>query len=177
MRTTAVLCLLAALTGNLSAEPSEPRVNAEAVEAQETVPRQPEGVFLPQRSGPAGTPYPDPWRLRALAGSLVYDETRDSREVLARFVRFTDEALVVTVGGRHREMAVADVERISLEGDSLKNGALLGLAIGPVYGLLAPCDTCRNIGERILGGTAVAAGTGVLVDYLHKGRTTVFPPR
>jgi hypothetical protein len=76
-----------------------------------------------------------------------------------------------------------DMVRVDLKGDSLKNGALIGVAVGAVMGGLAalggdcPGAASSCPGARagfILAGTATWAAIGVAIDALIPGRTPLW---
>ena len=66
--------------------------------------------------------------------------------------------------------------KIAREGDRLTNGIIIGAAIGVVMGSTVGAEACLDdpIVACAAGGAAVWAGIGALVDWLHKGRTTIF---
>jgi hypothetical protein len=66
--------------------------------------------------------------------------------------------------------------KIAREGDRLWNGIIIGAAIGVAAGVTIGAEACldESIAPCATGGAAVWAGIGALVDWLHKGRTTIF---
>jgi hypothetical protein len=66
--------------------------------------------------------------------------------------------------------------KIAREGDRLWNGIIIGAAIGVAAGVTIGAEACldESIAPCAAGGAAVWAGIGALVDWLHKGRTTIF---
>ncbi|NOT43059.1 MAG: hypothetical protein HOP14_00465 [Acidobacteria bacterium] len=121
--------------------------------------------------------------LQALApytGQVLTLRTRAGHDVLIRLVRAEPDRLVVTVGGLERTFGVAEIAAVSAVGDSVRNGALIGAALGAV-GLVfsrgePPCPRgCP--GRRAVGaGVAVGASAaiGAWVDARHRGRTVLY---
>jgi hypothetical protein len=64
-------------------------------------------------------------------------------------------------------------------GDPLWNGAAYGFAIGAVLGPTVGAEACRDapMWQCVVGGGAVWAGIGALIDWAHAGRTTVYAGR
>jgi hypothetical protein len=66
--------------------------------------------------------------------------------------------------------------KIAREGDRLTNGIIIGAAIGVVMGSTVGAEACLDspLVACAAGGAAVWGGIGALVDWLRKGRTTIF---
>jgi hypothetical protein len=66
--------------------------------------------------------------------------------------------------------------KIAREGDRLTNGIIIGAAIGVVMGSTVGAEACLDspLAACAAGGAAVWGGIGALVDWLRKGRTTIF---
>jgi hypothetical protein len=115
----------------------------------------------------------------------VYVEDRSGREVEGKLVSLTESALTIDIDGVGRTFAPAEVTKIDRRGDSLKNGALIGAAVGLFTGLLGDCpragtnnDSKGCPGARVgyvLGGSAIWAGIGAGIDALIPGRTRLWP--
>lgn len=115
----------------------------------------------------------------------VYVEDRSGREVEGKLVTLTESALTINIDGVTRTFAPAEVTKVDRRGDSLKNGALIGAAVGLFTGLLGDCPNAGNNnrssgcpGARIgyvLGGAAIWAGIGAGIDALIPGRTRLWP--
>jgi len=115
----------------------------------------------------------------------VYVEDRSGREVEGRLVSLTESALTIDIDGVTRTFAPAEVTKIDRRGDSLKNGAIIGAAVGLFTGLIGDCPSAgsRNRsngcpGARVgyvLGGAAIWAGIGAGIDALIPGRTRLWP--
>lgn len=66
--------------------------------------------------------------------------------------------------------------KIAREGDRLWNGIIIGAGIGIVAGTTIGAEACLDspMWHCAAGGAAVWGGIGALVDWLRKGRTTIF---
>lgn len=115
----------------------------------------------------------------------VYVEDRSGREVEGKLVSLTESALTVNIDGLTRTFTPAEVTKVDRRGDSLKNGALIGAAVGVFTGLLGDCPGAgsRNgskgcTGARVgyvFGGAAIWAAIGASIDALIPGRTRLWP--
>jgi hypothetical protein len=115
----------------------------------------------------------------------VYVEDRNGREVEGKLVSLTESALTINIDGVTRTFTPAEVTKVDRRGDSLKNGALIGAAVGLFTGLIGDCpragsnnrsDGCP--GARVgyvFGGAAIWAGIGAGIDALIPGRTRLWP--
>ena len=119
---------------------------------------------------------------------IVFVEEKSGAETQGRLISITPDAIRIDVAGAQRTFAPAEVVKIDRRGDSLKNGALIGAAIGLVTGFIGDCpragtntngsDGCP--GARVayvLGGSAIWAGIGAGIDALIPGRTRLWPAR
>src|SRR5688572_6189447 len=70
---------------------------------------------------------------------IVYVEDRAGTETRGRLLSITPTAIAIDVDGSPRTFAPADVTKIDRRGDSLKNGALIGAAIGVFTGFIGDC--------------------------------------
>ena len=111
------------------------------------------------------------------AGRLVWVQGRTGSQVLARVVSATNAELVVTVGGVPRTLPVTEIVRVSLEGDSLTSGAIIGGAIGIPVGVLScqgsVTENCSVLGRAVLGA-ALYGAIGAWIDSRHHGRTVIY---
>lgn len=115
----------------------------------------------------------------------VYVEDRSGREVEGRLVSLTESALTINIAGVTRTFTPAEVTKVDRRGDSLKNGALIGAAIGVFTGFFGDCPRAGTTnasedcpGARVgyvLGGAAIWAGIGAGIDALIPGRTRLWP--
>jgi hypothetical protein len=91
-------------------------------------------------------------------------------------------ALSLTVSGKPRQFLSTDIDTIEKRGpDSLKNGALIGLAIGGgigAAGMIALAATADNPGAFVAVGLlmygGIGAGIGSGVDALIEGRRVIY---
>jgi hypothetical protein len=121
------------------------------------------------------------WRLASerfpIGGEVVVVLTSGAvREAVLRSV----DAAGIPVGSdggllRYELQEIAEVRR---RGDSVWNGALVGLAAGAGLGLLGyahPCSGRSCYREEFLGAfTAIGVGIGTMMDVLHEGTTTIY---
>jgi hypothetical protein len=123
-----------------------------------------------------------PRRLRDMKvtpGTLIFIEGRDRRPVVARFVAVNGDVLIAQIGGVEQAIPAAAIRRLTGEGrDSLKNGALIGGAVGFGVGL-AGCagggvdsGKCGDVGAAF-GVGAITAGIGALIDS-RRGRRVFY---
>ncbi len=115
------------------------------------------------------------------AGQLIYVEDRAFRVTLMRCVRATGLELVATGAGQVRRIVVADIRRVSITGDSVRNGALVGglVGIGPgVMGCQGASGRCSVAASTVVG-IGLFAGLGAWIDSRREGRTILYeaPPR
>ena len=111
------------------------------------------------------------------AGRLVWVQDRTGSQLLARVISATNTELTLTLGGVPRTLPVTDIVRISLEGDSLMSGALIGGAIGIPAGVFscqgAVTEDCNALGRAALGA-AIWGAIGAWIDSRHHGRTVIY---
>lgn len=115
---------------------------------------------------------------------IVYVEDRAGAETRGRLLSITPTAIAIDVAGSQRTFAPADVVKVERRGDSLKNGALIGAAIGVLTGFIGDCPgagTTNRSGNcpgarvgYVLGGSAIWAGIGAGLDALIPGRTLIW---
>jgi hypothetical protein len=127
---------------------------------------------------------------RVKPGTDVDVVDRQGRILRGGFARADDEGVLVTPYGsaEGRRIAASDVMSVTSTGDSLKNGALIGAAVGALgaigfaAGLEDPYDpyappACSTTGCKVgmsVASVAVWTGIGVLVDRAIKGREVVY---
>lgn len=117
--------------------------------------------------------------------STVYVLDDAGVEVSGTLLRLDPDSLVLLVGGVEHRLEAARVQRIQRRGDSLRNGALIGAAVGAAMGLIAAgisdcpgsdpggsCPAVRTTAFLVSTGVYTAIGTGI--DALVVGRTTVY---
>ena len=115
----------------------------------------------------------------ALSTVFVLDDR--GVETRGQLLRLDRHAIVVLVNGSERHFETARVTRVSRRGDSLKNGAMTGLAVGLAQGLvvmatqecMASCD--RGFRAAMLASNAaVSAAIGTAIDAAISGRTVLY---
>lgn len=117
---------------------------------------------------------------------VVFVEERSGVETRGRLISIAPAAITIDVDGTQRTFASSDVAKIDRRGDSLKNGAIIGAAIGLLTGFIGDCPRTGNStsngcpGARVVyvvGGSAIWAGIGAGIDALIPGRTRLWPAR
>lgn len=121
---------------------------------------------------------------RVTPGTEIDVVDRQGRIVRGGFARADEEGVLVTLYGspEGRRVRAADVVNVTRAGDSLKNGALIGAAVGVLSGIMVGTDDtgesgCYSTGCKV--GMAVAlvpiyTGIGALIDRAVKGREVVY---
>lgn len=140
-------------------------------------------------TGPAqAQPSIDRWSgLKARELQTVYVRDTSGVESTGRLLRLNPDSLVLLAGGVERQLQFDDVARIQKR-DSLRNGALIGLAVGTLMGLVAgglsdcpgdnPGGSCAGFRAMTVAVSAgVYSGLGTGVDALIRGRTTLYERR
>jgi type IV secretory pathway TrbD component len=102
-------------------------------------------------------------------------------ETRGQLVRLDPDAIVVLVNGAERRFETRRVERVSKRGDSLRNGAIAGLAAGIVQAVLVvgtqKCAASCSEGVRmwfLAANTAVYTAVGTAIDAAIQGRTVMY---
>lgn len=115
----------------------------------------------------------------ALSTVFVLDEA--GVETRGQLLRLDPDAIVVLVNGSERRFDTARVARVSKRGDSLKNGALIGLAVGIAEAVVAVATIkCTGSCDRGLQAawltvnTGVYAAVGTAIDAAIQGRTVLY---
>ena len=119
----------------------------------------------------------------------VYVLDRSGIETTGKLLGLSPDTLVLLVADVERRFDRADVARIQKR-DSLKNGTIIGAAVGVAMGLVAAgvsdcpgthpagaCPASRAAIVVVSAGTYAALGAGV--DAVIRGRTTLYeaPPQ
>jgi hypothetical protein len=126
------------------------------------------------------------WRgLDASGLDTVYVTERDGSQTEGKLVGFNADSVVLMVDGSERRIEAARVSRIDRRGDSLRNGALIGLGVGVLMGLFTSgfsdcpgdnrsgnCPGTRAAIFAVSSGFYSAVGAGI--DALVKGRTRLY---
>ncbi len=132
-------------------------------------------------STPASAQSPDV----ALTGLFpVYVLDRTGEETKGRLVSLTGSAVVLQMDSATRSFNLTDVVRVDRQGDSLKNGAVIGAVIGGVVGILtaaglADCPSPQSScpGARVampIISIGVWSAIGAGIDALIPGRTLLW---
>jgi hypothetical protein len=136
-------------------------------------------------SASAQEPSPAPGvRLGALPTVFVRDVA--GTETQGKLLRLDDDVIVVLVDGQRRQFELSGVASVQKRGDSVRNGAIVGAAIGFGLGFLtsdlADCQTPEGYGQCHTGArvaftamsTAIYGLLGAGIDALVPGRTTLY---
>jgi hypothetical protein len=114
----------------------------------------------------------------------VFVLDRFGAETEGTLVSLTDSVVVVRTPTTEQTIATTDVVRIYREGDSLRNGAIMGAVLGGSSGLAllesCPSDPSCGPGDAIavvLIGAGIWAAIGAGIDALIPGRTLIWTPR
>jgi hypothetical protein len=107
------------------------------------------------------------------------------RQTEGKLLRLDADSLVMLVDGMEQRFDKSRVVRIDKRGDSLKNGAWIGAALGVLFGSIAAgisdcpgddpgggCPGTRVTGFAVAMGLYTAVGIGI--DAMIVGRTRVF---
>jgi hypothetical protein len=119
---------------------------------------------------------------RLAPGAAVDVIDREGRVYRGDFARADADGVLLALAGNDagRRIPAAEVISVTREGDSLKNGLLIGAGIGALSSLLlwaADDEEFCDAEECVLSAvfvTATYAGIGALIDHLVKGRTVVY---
>ena len=140
------------------------------------------GLFQPLGAQTADRSFDESGR-RLHPGDTIFVTTREGNETRGTLVRLTSTSLVISVGRGEREILAVHIQSIEKRGDPLWNGALIGAGLFGVIAALPAaivgCDGCRGgVAGVVLEGVAIGAAFGMLVDWLHQGRTPIYraPP-
>ena len=104
----------------------------------------------------------------------VVDDRGSSVE--GRIQEVSDQSVRLAVRGGSRDMAIENIVRIERP-DTVKNGALIGFAVGMGTGLVATLSDPQGGGvlvSRTLGNGVICAGIGALIDAAQDHRRTLY---
>src|SRR5262245_5096189 len=117
--------------------------------------------------------------------STIYVRDDTGAETSGKLLHLNPDSIVILVDGAERRFEAARVTRIQRRGDSLRNGAIIGAAVGVAMGILSagiadcpgdraggPCPGSRVALFLVSTGVYSAIGTGI--DALIPGRTTLY---
>jgi hypothetical protein len=108
---------------------------------------------------------------------IVYVTDGFGRETKGKLLSWVGSEIVLQTGDGSRTYKPGEAVRVDLRGDSLKNGALIGLGVGLVMGGLgsAACLDCGAGRAAILLTVAgVYTFVGIGIDALVPGRTPLW---
>lgn len=116
---------------------------------------------------------------RLSVGDTVTVEQAEGSRVRGRVVRMLPDELVVTTKGSEVTLPASRVQRVSACCDGLRNGTLIGLSVGAIYGGLFAAGFSDNVtgGEVIGAGLffgGVGTGLGVGLDALIRTDKTIY---
>jgi hypothetical protein len=143
-------------------------------------------ALLVSTSGPATAQESFTALQRALRpGDTVYVTDHSGAERHGSVAAVGPSSLKLTLDGVEREWAEADVREVRRRGDSVKNGAIIGMIGGGVMGGIGGSLVAQlfvNEGASGTGpflsflalGMAGGAGIGAAIDGLIPGRTVVY---
>ena len=126
------------------------------------------------------------WRgLNVSSLDTIYVTDDAGRQTEGKLLRLEPDSVVMLIEGAEQRFDAARVRRIDRRGDSLKNGAWIGAALGVLFGsITAGISDCPGddpggecTGFRIgtfAGALGIYTAIGVGVDALIPGRTRVF---
>ena len=111
---------------------------------------------------------------------IVTDQS--GQETRGRLVSWTPAAIVLDANGAKRAYSPGEAVRVDLRGDSVKNGMIIGAAVGGLLGLAVGCPTTGSqaegcAAERVtfaLVEAGLFALIGAGIDALIPGRTRLW---
>ena len=124
----------------------------------------------------------DQLRVLVKPGDTITVVDDSGQRVQGKVSSLSDSALSLTVSGTPRQFLSTEVNTIEKRGpDSLKNGALIGLAIGGgigAAGMIALAATADDPGPFVAVGVlmygGIGAGIGAGFDALIEGRRVIY---
>ena len=122
---------------------------------------------------------------RVNSGARVVVKDQTGRETEGVLTALTASGISLTVGNDQRQWRAAEVSELRRRGDSVKNGALIGIGIGlgaGVAGGMAMGAWMSNEGGNAGGafiamsalGAGIGAAAGAGFDGLRQGQTVLF---
>jgi hypothetical protein len=128
-------------------------------------------------------------------GQEVYVVPEAGAEVEGRLIAFDQDSIALWANGARRTFLREDVRRIYRRGDSLMNGARVGMMVGLVTSIglsvAASIDACDDFTNEITigciglvniammsvmapAGIGLGLVVGATIDSLHRGRTLIY---
>lgn len=123
------------------------------------------------------------------SGDTVYVTDSSGLETKGTFINLADATLTMLVEGELRRLPASDLRQVARRGDSLRNGILIGVAVGVGAAVASPSNPCDPPdaqgfptefycgGSKDAAAVAFGAAFGVIggwIDRHFKGRTVVF---
>jgi hypothetical protein len=99
-------------------------------------------------------------------GQKIVVEQADTQRLVGKFVRASDEAIMLVAGGRQVSIERDKVTRVRSNGHRVRNAVLLGVAgvfVGAAIGHTRDTSTYTGDGPGALIGGAVAGAAGALI--------------
>ena len=121
--------------------------------------------------------------LRTSSLQTIYVTDDTGRRTEGKLLKFDTDSLVMLIDGMEQRFDAQRVRRIEKRGDSVKNGALIGTALGLVFSSvfigMADCAEYSGscTGSQIAGfvvGTGLYTAMGAGIDAMIVRRTVVF---
>ena len=101
-------------------------------------------------------------------------------QVRGHLLDLSDRTLTILEAGQRRSLPLDTVLRIDVDGDSVRNGAIIGAAVLGGWCAII-CGQGLSDGGQVVAASLANAGFGALlgagIDALHQGRTTIFRRR
>ena len=97
---------------------------------------------------PVGS-FEDLWS-RVKSGNTIYVTDTSARETTGTLVKIADSTLTILVDGQVRDIPSLDVRQIAKRGDSVRNGFLIGAAIGAAGAAGAFAGDCSEYRDGIV---------------------------
>jgi hypothetical protein len=94
--------------------------------------------------------------------------------IKARLLELGPEEVTLLVDGQRQELQLERVARIEREGDSLKNGAIIGAVVLGAWCAFI-CGQAAAVVPAVAANATLGALIGAGIDYQLKGRTTIYP--
>jgi hypothetical protein len=131
------------------------------------------GLCLPR---PVAAQTPEPYYGEVKRFPSVYVTDTQGVETKGRLVNWTGSQIVLQTDLGQRIFKPGEAVRLDLRGDSLKNGALIGLSVGILAGALAAADCdCGGGDVAIVAFSGLFyTAVGVGIDAMVPGRTPLW---
>jgi len=119
-------------------------------------------------------PIPTLKGVNAAGLQVVYVRHSMGYELEGSLLGMDANTLAILVGNNRRDIPWTDVVSIDRRGDSLLNGALVGLGVHTFFWLLTAGLTESPSAGQFAAGAAVYMTIGAVSDALHVGRTRIY---